>query len=267
MPTADAPRPPTSRRPLTRALAAVVALALVLAGAYAVLAAAARDSFDVSDTYAGVRSIVVEDDSGNVELTGVPAGEPVRVDAHVTHGLSKPERRAVRGPDGALRLTARCPARFSGPCRVNYEIAVPAGTPVVVRAHAGNVRGVGLQSDREVRLASDAGTIDVRDIVAPAVALRTSAGSIRVSGTRAPALTATSAAGPIDVSTEEPPRELRAHSNAGSVVVRVPDAVYALEASTVAGRVLDEQVRRDPRSPRRISATSNAGNVLVEVRR
>ena len=242
---------------------AALAVALVLAGAFALLGAAVRDSFDVRASYAHVRTLVVKTDNGAIKLTGAPAGEPVAVTAHVERGLDEPRRSAARGAGGTLTLTGDCQGIHVGPCEVGYEIAVPAGTRVVARSGAGPVQATSVEGDPEVRLSSGAGAVTVHGIRAKAVHLETAAGEIEATGVDAASVSATSAAGGVAVSTERAPTELQAHSDAGSVAIEVPDVPYALHTSAPAGKVIDEGLRQDTTSPRRLSATSDAGDVVV----
>ena len=73
----------------------LLGLALVLGGARTLLDAAARESFTVDASYTGVTRLVVDDDNGDVELTGVPAGRPLRVRTRVTRGVQAPKRTAT----------------------------------------------------------------------------------------------------------------------------------------------------------------------------
>lgn len=264
MTTTTARRVPAA---LLHVVGALVGLAVIAAGAFAILILLSRDSFDVASTYGGVRTLVIRDDTGAVELTGVAAGEPLRVVEHVERGLSAPKRSAVRGPGGALTLTGDCPGTGFGSCEIRYRVSVPADTRVVVRSGTGRVHAAGLASESPVTLSSGTGDIDVRGLRAPVVALDSGTGEVEASGVDAPRVTATSATGAVGVSMDRVPGDLRAHSSAGSVAVDVPDAAYALDASTAAGKLINAGVRDVATSPRRLSATSDAGDVVLSVRR
>lgn len=233
------------RRLLTVA-ATLFALLFIAGGAQALLDLSARHAFDVRSSHAGVRTITVEDDSGDVRLTGAPAGGPVRVVAHLTEGLRKPRWTATRGAGGTLRLRASCPVLFSTVCDVRFEVEVPAG--VAVSAHSGH------------------GSVTAEGVSAPDVELETGAGSVRASGLRVRRVRASAGAGDVRVGMLTPPSLVDAHSGAGGVELTVPDAVYAVDAHAGAGDVIDGAVRKDPASPRRITATSGAGDVRIDVR-
>ena len=267
MATATARRSPaTPTRILLHLAGAALAVGLVVAGAYAILTTAVRDGFDVRASYAHVRTLVVKTDNGAIKLTGAPAGEPLRVNAHVERGLDEPRRGAVRGAGGLLTLTGECRESHVRPCEVGYEIAVPAGTRVVASSGAGAVQATGVEGTPEVRLSSGTGAITVHGIRARTVGLETGVGEIEASGVDASSVSATSAAGSVGVSTQRPPTKLLAHSDAGSVAIDVPDVPYALHASALAGKLIDGGVRQDTTSPRTLSATSDAGDVVLSVR-
>jgi hypothetical protein len=263
-------------------IAAALGLALVTGGGYQLLSLAARDTFDARASYTGVRSLVVADDTGGVRITEAPAGSPVRVIEHVTRALSSPSRRAVRGAGGALALTARCRGLFNSECGVDYEIAVPSGTRVLIQSSAGDVIVRDFVTSQPVSLSSSAGDVRADGIRAPSVRLSSSAGDVRADRIRTPNLRLSSSAGDVNarqivssfiqadssagdvrLQAAVAPRRVIATSTAGDVALTVPDAVYAVDVTTVDGDKPDVSVRQDPASPRRISAESTAGNVSI----
>ena len=259
---------PAPLRPLLHLLGGLLVLAFVAGVAWSLLGVALRDTTTLPvEQYAGVRTLDVEVDAGEVVLVPAPEGTRLRVEQKVTRGLWEPERRAARAGDGALALSSRCPALHNGHCGTDYRIAVPAGTAVSVRTRGGDVVATGVRTEGPLRLRSSGGRVDVQGAEASAIELSSSAGSVTAVGVSAPVIRASSSAGAVNVSAIEPPRSLRARSSAGPVTVRVPDAVYAIEASTSAGEVRDQGLRRDPASPNRIDASSSAGNVVLGLNR
>ena len=264
------PPAPRTRPPVRRALAAVaglLALALIVSAAYALVDLTARHTFVERSAYAGVRSLDVHDATGGVVLTPAPAGAPVRVVTHVTEGLSTPRRTAARRSGGGLLLAASCSTVLASECSVSYEIAVPAGTRLLVRSSADDVVATGVASSASIDLESSAGTVVATGLRAPLVRLSSSAGDVHATGVSGARVVADSSAGDVDLDLATPAQSLAARSSAGDVALTVPDAVYAVDATSSAGYVLDAALRKDPSARRTISAASSAGDVRIDVRR
>jgi hypothetical protein len=227
-------------------LGALFALALVGLGAWTLLDLSARHTFDAHRAFQGVQSLTVNDDGGDVRLTGAPAGSKLTVTEHVTEGLSVPHRHVQRTAGGKLALRASCEAVFSSECGVDYVISVPSGVAVRVNSGAGDVSAVGLSSRASIYLESGAGDVRSERTNAANVTLSTGAGDVSAQFLRPPAL-------------------LIAESGAGDLSLTVPNVSYALQASSGAGSVSDSHVKVDPSSRRVIRATSGAGDVRIGV--
>jgi hypothetical protein len=197
--------------------------AAVAAGAFNLLALASTHRFSLRSTYAGIRSLEVDGGSGDVHLSGAPAGSPVVVVAHVTESFGAPHRRALEPRPGALRLTYSCPSG-GVQCGVSYGVTVPAGVPVTANTGDGNVGGTGLDSP-QIRLESGNGDVDA--------------------------------------SLSRPAARLTASSGNGDVNLVVPDVSYAVNASSGNGDVTDRSLTVDSQAPRRIDANSGNGNVTI----
>lgn len=245
---APAPRTTPAIRWLLSAIAAALALALVLGGAYTLLDLAARHTFETRSSYSGVRSLIVDASAGDVVITGAPNASAVQVVEHVSEGLSTPSRQAVREPGGELRLHETCPGLFGTSCDVSYTIAVPNGVEVIASSGAGDVTARDLRTRSIVRLSSGAGDVTAASISAPDVRL-------------------SSGAGDIHARLSSPLTRLVASSGAGDVDLTVPNAVYSVAATSGAGTVSDGSVRTDPAAARSIHATSGAGDVTIRVSR
>jgi hypothetical protein len=214
-------------RRLLIVVGALFVVAAVAAGAFNLLALASTHRFSLRSSYTGIRTLEVDGGSGDVHLTGAPAGSPVVVVAHVTESFGAPHRRALEPRPGALRLTYSC-LGGSVQCGVSYDVTVPAGVPVTANTGDGDVRATGLDSP-QIRLASGNG-----DVVA------------RLS---------------------RPAAHLTADSGNGNVTLVVPDVSYAVSASSGNGNVTDGSLRLDSGSPRRIDANSGNGNVTITAAR
>lgn len=257
--------PPALRRMLA-VLAGVVALTMVVFGTVALLDLAARQTTTERASYDGVRVLEVYG-SGDVRITGAPAGSPVRVVLRVTEGLRSPERRAERSGGGTLQLSSSCPTFMTSQCAVRYDVSVPPDVQVRADSGAGDVVAEDLVSDQGISLDTSAGDVSATGLSAPSVRLHSSAGDVVARGLDAARVQATSSAGDVRVSLPEPPLDLDADSSAGDVELVVPDALYRLDADSSAGDVDTRDVRVDPDARHAIRARSSAGDVRVDVRR
>ncbi len=233
------PRTPPAMRIMLGLLTSAVAAAVVLGGAYSLLDVAARHTSHLRASYAGVRALIVDDDNGDVRLTGAPAGSALVVHEQVTQGLATPQHRAVRERGGVLALSSSCDDLLGPECNVAYSIVVPSGISVTAGSGAGDI---------SARDRSGAGDVS---------ASRVSAADVRLS----------SGAGDIRADLRGNLHRLVASSGAGDVTLTVPNAVYHVNATSGAGSVSDQGLRQDPASPRTITASSGAGDVTIDVAR
>ena len=262
---------PTHRTPrgLRIALVVVVALlglATIAYGAWALLDLTARHTFERHAAYAGVRTLVVGNDVGDVDLRPAPAGSPLRVTTRVTEGLVTPQARVERR-GGRLRLSATRPSPFAQEAKVDYTIAVPAGTSLLVDASTSDLRVRDYASRTPLTLKSSGGDIRLEGVSVPSLHLESSAGDIRADGVRAAAIDIGSSAGDITLDAVTAPRSLKAESSAGDIRLTVPDVPYRVQASSSAGDVRDSNIRQDPHASHRIEAKSSAGDVRIETGR
>ena len=262
---------PTHRTPrgLRIALVVVVALlglATIAYGAWALLDLAARHTFERHAAYPGVRTLAVSNDVGDVTLRPAPAGSPLRVTTRVIEGLVTPHARVERR-GGRLRLGATRPSPFAQEAKVDYTIAVPDGTGLLVDASTSDLRVRDYTSRTPLSLKSSAGDIRLESVSVPLLRLESSAGDIRADGVRAPAIDLGSSAGDITLDAVTAPRSLRAESSAGDIRLTVPDVPYRVQASSSGGDVRDSNLRQNPRARHRIEAKSSAGDVRIETGR
>jgi hypothetical protein len=211
-------------------------------GAYGLLDLVSRHSFDVSASYAGVRSLVVDGGSGDVHLTGGAPAAGVVVVEHVTEGLFAPHREAVRGAGGALHLSDSC-HRTANNCGVSYTIAVPPG--VSVHAVSGD------------------GSVDARGLSTTLLELRSGNGDVTALDVSAAHVTLESDNGDLTATLDRAPTRLDASSVNGDVDLTVPNTTYAVHASSSNGNVSDQTLRIDPSAPRAITANSGNGDVTI----
>jgi Toastrack DUF4097 len=247
-----------------KVIGGVVAVALVLGGAYRLLAFLARDTFTVHTAYAGVRVLYVDDKHGNVNVIPEPAGSPLRVNERVTRSFIPARRHVAREAGGVLRLRASCEDLIGADCSVRYTIFAPPEVSLLLSAAQGNVTVHNVVSQTPLTLNAAAGSVIVDGLTAPRIDLSSAAGDVRASGLRSPVVSASSAAGDVRLTMAVVPRSLSAESTAGNVHLTLPDAIYSVDAQTVAGERPSVDLREDPRSPNRITAKSTAGGVRID---
>jgi putative adhesin len=251
-------------RTLLASLGAAIAVGLVLFGALSLIELAAEHSFDVHASYAGVRSLTIDDGAGDVVLRGAPAGSRLTVTEHVRAGLSSPTRQATLAPGGALRLSEGCHSSLDPECTVRYTVAVPAGIPVAANSGAGNVSAGALHTSGTVALSSGAGDVTATDVSSTtSLELGAGAGDVSASRIGAPALRVSSGAGDVTADVVGPISSLVASSGAGDVTLSVPPATYDVHATSGAGGVADQALATNPTAARRITASSGAGEVTI----
>lgn len=228
---------------------AVTVVALILVGAFELIDASARHTFDVRTSYAGVRGLQVYGGGGDVHVIGgQPPGSGVVVFAHVTEGLSTPRRQAVRRAGGVLHLSSSCATGLDTNCDVSYTVEVPSGVSVNAQSGSGNVDARNVTSTAPLKLSSGNGDVHADGIQAPTIVLQSANGDVT---------------GVVDKAAAQ----LTASSGNGDVSLTVPDVSYAVRASSGNGSVSDGNLRIDPSSPRRIDADSGNGDVTISVPR
>jgi hypothetical protein len=254
-----------SRR-LVIALGTITGFAVVVVAAWLLADLAARSSEVIRRGYAGVRTLSIDADAGDIELRAAPRGARLTVAEHVTRGLAAP-RRAASLVAGRLRLRSECRDWFGGQCGVRYVVSVPRGTTVVARSGSGDVEADGLTSTTPIRLETGSGEISANGLSAPDLQLHSGSGGVGGTALRARAIAATTGSGSIALAVRKAPARLLADTGSGDLVLSLPDEEYALDASSGSGRVDDDGVRQNFRSPRRVTARSGSGDVLVHVTR
>jgi Putative adhesin len=242
---------------------ALLAIAAIAHGAWTLLDVAAKHSFERQAVYRGVQRLTVVDKVGDVRLTRAPAGSPVRVTTKVTEGLVTPDATVTRRGD-SVKLSGSCATWAVQECHVDYTIAIPAGTHLLVSSPQGDVTVRDYRSHEPLRLHTSGGDVDIAGVVVPELDLDSSGGDIEAQGIRAPVVDAHSSAGDVQLELAQPARTLEATSSAGDVRLVVPDVPYRVKASSSAGDVSDSGINQDPKATRRIKASSSAGDVRIE---
>ncbi|MEU0239581.1 DUF4097 family beta strand repeat-containing protein [Nocardiopsis sp. NPDC006198] len=226
----------------------VLVAIMVAATSFSVLGNVGVDRGDRSDSFAGIRTLEVDNRTGgDVVLAG--GGDEVVVERTLRGTpLTEPREGAEADGDG-LEVEAVCQGiPFFGGCAVNYEITVPEGTEVTVETVSGRISAENVNGALE--LSTTSGPVEVSDNVGD-VAVDTTSGQVSLAGVEGSVgidttsgevsaagsgerLEASSTSGRVDVSGFEA-ESVRAESTSGDVAVG--GGFTTAEASTVSGRI------------------------------
>ncbi|WP_412539017.1 rhomboid-like protein [Longispora sp. K20-0274] len=195
-----------------------------------------------------ITALRVQASGGGIEVV---AGEPgvIRVRETLRHDRARPRTSHATNAAGELVLESgdcgfSIVAWFDREkCTVNYRVQVPAALAV--------------------RLESNGGKI-VLDRLAGDVQVDADGGAVRATGMTSATFTAHGDGGKLDVAFAGVPDLVDVTGDGGSVTVRLPDAAYAVDASTGSdGTRVEVAVRVDPASPHRIRARSAGSRVSI----
>ena len=210
----------------------------------------------------GLQSVDVDNAAGSVRIVGVEDTDTVTVTARVSDGL-RATGHDVRSEGDRLVVEGTCPTFLSDWCSVRYTIEVPSDLAVTAETDSGRVTVTDIAGD--VEASSDDGRIELARIEGNVV-LHSDNGSVTATGIRrASRAEATSENGRVRLEFLDPPDDVVATSDNGSVDVVIPDAgaiAYRVDADSDNGTV-SFPVRTDPDGDRTITATSDNGDVTI----
>jgi hypothetical protein len=249
-----------------RVAAVVLTVAVVAVGTLMVVSTFFQRVHTESRAFTGtVGAVQVSEDVGDVKVRVVDPGEQVRATARIRKSFDDGEWTAeLEG--GMLVVTGSC--REQGfslfDCEVDLTLDVPAGIPVSVQSHTGDVDVDGAFSD--VRARTNTGDVVVRRAAGP-VDIRTNTGDVRSLATAASAVSAETTTGDVRLVFDVPPRTVSTETNTGDVAVLVPDdgRVYGVVTDTQTG---DEtvEVSNAAGAPNQIIARTDTGDIRVAYR-
>jgi hypothetical protein len=246
-----------------RIVTAVLALALLLAGAASVVGFFfIRQSTQTTVFTAPVHELMVNTDTGDVVVRAAVAGEDTKV---ISKGQSsfRKAKHTEAVSDGVLAVSGFCQGNFiiADACSVDFEIVVPPGSKVQASSSTGNLTISGPSSS--VVASTDTG--DVRVVgIGGSIQLRTHTGDVDGNQLTSRTASAKTNTGNVTLDFSTAPQQLRADADTGDVQIRVPDdgSVYQVHASTHTGD-RSITVPTATTSGRVISATTATGDVAV----
>jgi len=252
--------------PVVRVFCVAVAVVLVAAGVLVVVSTFFQRVHNESRSFTDpVRAVRVSEDVGDVRVRVAEAGETPGVTARITESFDDGTWRADLS-DGTLVVDAGC--RQQGfslfDCEVDLTLVVPAGIPVDIESHTGDLTVDGAFSG--VGAQTNTGDVTVRR-AAGAVRIRTNTGDVRSLATSATAVNAETTTGDVRLVFDVAPRTVSTETTTGDVTVLVPDdgGVYGVVTETTTG---DEhvEVSNVPGASNQIVARTTTGDVRVDYR-
>jgi hypothetical protein len=246
---------------LWKVIGAVMAALLLVGGTYQAVGALAhaRSRTSRSLDAGGVHLLDVRNPAGPVRVVASD-GDRIVVRARVSDGL-RATGHSIARVDDRLVVRGSCPVFGGTWCSVSYDIEVPAGLDVAVRA-GGHIEVFGIDGD--VRAATDQGRITL-DRVGGDVRATTDQGGVEGTRLSGASVEAHSDQGRIELAFADSPRRVVARTDQGRIVITLPDeegVAYRTDTRTDQGRVSDP-IRQDPGSDRTITAHSDQGDVTV----
>lgn len=220
----------------------------------------AREQVTVTDEVdaEGIDAIDLQVDSGSIEVVGADT-DVISLEVDLTHGLRRTGHE-VYPDDGTLVVRSSCPF-LSQWCDADYRLVVPSRLAVRASLDDGflAVRDI----DGPVEADGDDGTVSLVRLSGDVVA-GTDNGSVVGTGLRSGVVDADSDNGSVRLTFAEPPRNIEATTDNGSVEVVVPDddTTYLVDIDSQHGST-DIGVRTDPDSDRLIRGRTQNGNVTV----
>lgn len=185
---------------------------------------------------AAVTTLVVDDSSGNVQVTG--GASALSVTEHQSY-RDAPPASTHSVSDGTMTLDFRCP---TDDCGIDYDVQVPNGIAVQITSSAGDVTLDKVGGN--IKVTSDAGDITATGLTARTARFNDSAGDLLIGYAAVPG-------------------SVFANSEAGDVTVFLPGSgFYKVAADSDAGTV-HVTVPQSGTAPNSITATSDAGDVAV----
>jgi hypothetical protein len=247
-----------ARTGIAGALAALSACVAVVAvsGCYVDAGQQLQDRARTYPVSAAVRTLVISNRVGDVQVTGGAGGVSVTERIRFRHQLPQTTH-AVRA--GTLTLTGDCP--ISQTCDIEYHVRVSPGTTVRIDDRVGNIRLTALTG--QVTARTGAGGIALRSL-SGAVQVRENAGSISGVDMVSATSTLNTNVGGIDVSFSAAPAAVAAATSIGSISLRLPGGVaYAVDARATVGSI-HVTVRRAAGSAHRITARTETGSITIQ---
>ncbi|WP_256838176.1 DUF4097 family beta strand repeat-containing protein [Ornithinimicrobium faecis] len=220
-------------------LALVIVIGLAIPAVGRILG---RTETTTEDLPAGLTSLSLDGDVGDIEVVAGAAGEQPRVVATAAYGFSNPDVTISVSGDTAA-LSATCLTMWLDNCSVRWEVVVPTETAVAIDNNVGTIEVAGLAGELDVT--TDVGGVVAVDFTGERVSVHSDVGDVRIAATGAP-------------------QEVTASSDTGDVVVEVPDdgTAYRVSTTTSLGTVRND-LGSDETQSRLIDVRTSVGDIFL----
>lgn len=264
--TGSAPSPAgRPRRSVVRRVIRVIAIltGITLVGGaawYLLLFLVTRTDTGTSAIDKSTRNVVVDIDSGDVDIDVAGQGEKPELHKKLTKSLRSPDEKIEQDGD-TLRVSTDC-GEGMGKCGSDYRLTVPAGTRVKVQTRLGDVTVKGVRGSVDAR--TKIGGVRLEHITGARLVGFSKTGAVTLKHVDFDSAEATSKLGDIRFEDIEPFEKLRAVSKMGDVELHLPknSGPYDVNAFTKIGdRKVD--VDRDSSSGTPVEARTKIGDVTV----
>lgn len=259
--TKTAPKTPLSPpRRLALLVGGVLGIALIGWGVVAIIGLLIPDTTerDQRTFDPQAQRLTVDIGSGDLVLRSGD-GDQVQVNRTAQYGWRAPDVEESSGPDG-VEVRADCSGFFLFGCDVDYEITVPDGFTVELRASSGNVevRDVTVE---QLGAEVSSGDLDLSGVDG-ALRLQASSGDITADGLRSLDVEAEASSGEIRLGFAEAPDRVNVRASSGDVEIALPEGPYQVNADTSSGD--DEiDVAQDPNARRIVDVQVSSGDVQI----
>ncbi|MBT0770740.1 DUF4097 family beta strand repeat protein [Kineosporia sp. J2-2] len=262
VPAPPRPRHPGRRRAVRLVTGGVAAVIVVTVAAGVTLFWSAQEETTRKGFSDGVTQLRVRTDTGHITVRAGAEGEPVSLKARSRTAFATPDV-VTSEKDGTLEVEGRCTGRFPllNLCSIDLDLVVPAGVSVTAVTDTGDVVLEGTTAGGSA--STDTGDIELTS-VGGTLTLETDTGKVTGTGLTGGGVTASSDTGDIELSFGTAPDTVRATTDTGDAVVRVPDdgQTYRVDAETDNGE-RTVRVPEDDAAAREITLKADTGDVSV----
>ncbi|WP_064745152.1 DUF4097 family beta strand repeat-containing protein [Pseudonocardia acaciae] len=204
-------------------------------------------------TVASVRSVTLDNGSGNVTVRVEAAARDVAVHRTVTYRGDQPGP-SYRVDGDSLRI-GDC-GRL---CSVDYVLVVPAGTAVTGGVDSGDAEFAGVSS---VTVSVGSGNVTARDVAGP-VDVKVDSGDLRGTGLGGK-VAVRSGSGDVRLDVIQP-RDVHVTADSGDIDLVVPRGQYRVNATSDSGRVKTDMAN-DPAAAQLLELRTGSGDVTARFR-
>lgn len=242
----------------TVAIVLIVLGALLLAGS--AMALTLNERSETTRPEDDITRVVIRNENGEISIR---EGDRTEVKRTERWNFVRPRfRERVRDDTLEIRTDCANMLMFNN-CGVDLALVVPEDVDVSTNTTNGDVTVTGLSNDALV-LATKNGDVDLTDIRTERLSVSTTNGDFTFEELDADELRATTTNGDIDAALTSGPDTASLLSTNGDIDAELPNGSYDLRTATTNGDVsVDDDLRDDPDSSRRVTVTTTNGDIAL----